>query len=90
MPWLDFGFPAHLHDLGAPFWDRVASTFGLEAPVLSRPSIVATTWRSKPLRTAVAHALKLPAHIEGRVTRGPRRLAGTAGGWEAVLHWPAE
>ncbi len=86
-PLIDFVYPAHVHDLGASFWNRITETFHLNADiVISRPSIVETEWRRAFIRTLVANILKLPAHIEGKIA--PRRIDrwwNLVGGWEIVL-----
>jgi 2-polyprenyl-3-methyl-5-hydroxy-6-metoxy-1,4-benzoquinol methylase len=87
FPFVDFAYPAHVHDLGASFWNRITKTFNLKADILvSRPSIVESEWRSHTFRTLVAKSLKLPAHIEGKIA--PRRMDrwwNLVGGWEVVL-----
>jgi len=87
FPFIDFVYPAHVHDLGASFWNRVTKTFELNADlVISRPSIVESEWSKAFFRTLVAYLLKLPAHIEGKIA--PRRVDrwwNLVGGWEVVL-----
>jgi SAM-dependent methyltransferase len=87
MPNLDLTFPGHVHDLGAPFWNRVALTFGQPLQtVVSRPSLVETCWRRAPARTFAAWLLKLPARVQLALCSSARtpwwRLVG---GWEVVL-----
>jgi hypothetical protein len=88
LPGLDITYPGHVHDLGAPFWNRVPTTF--EQPlriVVSRPSPVETKFLRQPFRTVVASLMKFPAHVETTVFPVPRtpcwRLVG---GWEIVMH----
>lgn len=87
MPFIDFVYPAHVHDLGASFWNRIIRTFQLNAEIIiSRPSIVESEWRKAFVRTLIAYSLKLPAHIEGKIA--PRRVDrwwNLVGGWEVVL-----
>lgn len=81
-------FPAHVHDLGVEFWDRVLDSLALPGRVLvSRPSIVETSIWTQPLRASAAYLLKLPARIERAVTgRIDGRLKWKfVGGWEVVL-----
>lgn len=88
VPRLDLAYPAHVHDLGSPFWNRFEETFSWSVRVVaSRPSLVAGTLAADPLRALAALALKLPAHIEGRLSPRARRgrLWHLAGGWEVVL-----
>lgn len=87
FPRLDITFPGHVHDLGAPFWNRVPATF--EQPlglVVSRPSLIETHWLRQPARTISAWLMKLPARLELAVLPTPRtpwwRLVG---GWEVIL-----
>lgn len=77
---LEFGFPAHLFDLGQPFWSRIqrwsVPAARLEV-VASRPSPVETTLRQHPLRSLIATALKWPWSVFGSSWR-------LVGGWEWV------
>lgn len=78
---IGFGYPAHLFDLGAEFWNRLPQTLGLEGSIrilASRPSIVESTFNSAPLRSVVAYMLKWPGYILGE-------RYGLVGGWEVVM-----
>jgi len=84
-------WPGHVHDLGPRFWGSMLEKLGASGTVLhSAPSPVESRWTAKPLRTAIARALKLPAQVEALV-RGPDALSrggvwwSFVGGWEAVL-----
>jgi SAM-dependent methyltransferase len=86
MPGFDLGYPGHLHDLGPDWWNSVAGRRGLPVRVVrSAPSIVETTLRQAPIRTVLAHALKLPARAQaqwrGVVSGGWWPVCG---GWEVV------
>lgn len=87
MRFIDFVYPAHVHDLGASFWNRINKTFHLNADIIvSRPSIVETEWHKAFIRTLVAYILKLPAYVEGKIA--PSRIDrwwNLVGGWEIVL-----
>ncbi len=87
FPFIDFVYPAHVHDLGASFWNRITNTFQINADlIISRPSIVESEWSKAFMRTLVAYVLKLPARLEGRIA--PRRVDrwwNLVGGWEVVL-----
>jgi SAM-dependent methyltransferase len=88
IPRLDLTFPAHVHDMGSSFWNRVVEVFGFDGRyVTSGPSIVETQLRAKPLRTIAAHVLKLPGRLEGLVSTASRRdrIWNLVGGWEVVL-----
>jgi SAM-dependent methyltransferase len=80
---LGFGFPAHLHDMGQPFWDGLLGWLPLRAgqleftQIASRPTPTATSLRAHPLRTTVAAMLKAPWRLLGS------RYA-FVGGWESV------
>lgn len=85
---LDLGYPAHVHDMGASFWNRFVQTFDLDAEtIVSRPSLIETTFREAPVRTVAAFLMKLPSHLELAVRRpGPLDPVWTlVGGWEVVV-----
>lgn len=89
IPGLDLTYPGHVHDMGSVFWHRFTRTFELDAEViLSRPSIVETSLRESPVRTALAHALKFPALAE-QALFGRSHLPRWkfVGGWEAVIRF---
>ena len=78
----DFTFPAHVHDMGQDFWERILERLppncGEFRLVHSRPSIVETSFRADPLRTTMAYALKSPWYLLGR-------HYGLVGGWEVFV-----
>ena len=78
----DFTFPAHVHDMGQDFWERILERLppscGKFRLLSSRPSIVETSFRANPVRTAMAYALKSPWHVLGR-------HYGLVGGWEVFV-----
>lgn len=78
----DFTFPAHFHDLGERFWNRIVSTLALDSEewriVASRPSLVETAFSEYFLRTAAAYLLKAPWWIL-------RSAYPFTGGWEVVI-----
>jgi hypothetical protein len=87
VPQFDITYPGHVHDLGAPFWNRVPGTF--EQPLrlmVSRPSLIETHWLRQPVRTISAWLMKLPARLELAALPSRRtpwwRLVG---GWEVIL-----
>ena len=85
---LDLTFPAHVHDLGGDFWNRITDTLALDADLVrSGPAPVEADVRKHPLRAGVAAVLKVPARAEARVRRPAARDPWWAwvGGWEAVL-----
>jgi len=85
---LDITFPNHVHDMGSPFWNRFAATFGWDVRVLrSAPSIVESGFLRAPVRTLAAFALKLPAHVERLLSpaRRVRRLWHLVAGWEVIF-----
>jgi len=88
LPNLDVTYPAHVHDMGSPFWNRVVETFGWNARVVaSRPSVIESSARHEPLRTLAAAVLKAPAHLENWLSprRRKSRLWHFVGGWEVLL-----
>lgn len=87
LPQFDLTYPGHVHDLGAPFWNRVPATFEQQLRlIVSRPSLIETHWLRQPARTISAWLMKLPARLELAVLPSPRtpwwRLVG---GWEVIL-----
>lgn len=87
LPRFDVTYPGHVHDLGAPFWNRIAATYGQPLRVVvSRPSLVESDWLRQPVRTVIAWLLKLPARMELAVS-SPGRTPWWrfVGGWEVVL-----
>jgi SAM-dependent methyltransferase len=81
-------FPAHVHDMGIKFWNRVLDTSALPGRlVASRPSIVESELREDFFRTLVAYAFKFPARVELALTSGRRErlLWPFVGGWEVVI-----
>lgn len=87
LPGLDITYPAHVHDLGAPFWNRLPATFGLPLRIVaSRPSMIESDLRTQPRRTVLAWLMKLPARVELALCKGPRTpVWRLVGGWEVVM-----
>lgn len=86
---LDLTYPAHVHDMGSSFWNRFIPTFGLKAEmIVSRPSLIETTFSEAPARTIAAFLMKLPSHLELAVRRSPTDpIWKLVGGWEVVLRF---
>lgn len=77
----DFTYPAHVHDLGARFWNNITNALplvGKYQTIRSTPSIVETTFGQHFLRTLVAHMLKLPGYVF-------KESYGLVGGWEVFI-----
>lgn len=90
LPRIDTTFPAHVHDMGARFWNRLIETFGLPAElVASQPSIIETGLRQYPARALLALGLKLPARAELALfgNKGRTPLWPIVGGWEVALYF---
>jgi SAM-dependent methyltransferase len=87
LPALDITYPGHVHDLGAPFWNRVPTTYRQPLQILvSRPSLIETDPLRQPIRSAAAWLMKLPARVELTFSRSRRTpLWRLVGGWEVVL-----
>jgi len=78
---LDFTYPAHLHDLGQPFWTRVLAALHLMEShrlVHSKPAIVETYFWRAPVRTTAAWAMKAPWYVLDS-------NCAMVGGWEAII-----
>ena len=78
----DFTYPAHVHDLGQTFWERILPClYDVDKPyelVLSRPSIVETAFRRHPFRTLAAHLCKALCYVPGSHW-------SIVGGWEVLI-----
>jgi SAM-dependent methyltransferase len=78
----DFTYPGHVHDMGAQFWRSFLAFLPVEAGefriVRDRPSLLETSFRTRPLRSTVAYLMKAPARVFG--ARYP-----FVGGWEVFL-----
>lgn len=77
----DFTYPAHVHDLGARFWNNIPNILPLAGKyriVRSTPSIVETSFGQHFLRTLVAHILKMPGYVF-------KESYGLVGGWEVFI-----
>jgi 2-polyprenyl-3-methyl-5-hydroxy-6-metoxy-1,4-benzoquinol methylase len=88
----DLTYPGHVHDMGSSFWNRFIQTFDLKAElVVSRPSLIETTFSEAPARTIAAFMMKLPSHLELAMRRSrPKDPVWTlVGGWEVVLRFGA-
>jgi len=80
MQW-DFTFPAHIHDLGGGFWEHAPEAVEAEGHfrvLVSRPSLVETSFASHPLRTVLAYSLKSPWWLLGKRYQ-------LVGGWEVLI-----
>lgn len=77
----DFTYPAHVHDLGARFWNRVIAILPLQGEfsvLRSTPSIVETSFDQHFVRTLAAHILKIPGYVF-------KEAYGLVGGWEIFI-----
>jgi len=77
----DFTYPAHVHDLGARFWNNVIGILPLKGEFKvfrSTPSIVETSFKQHFVRTLIAHTLKIPGYIF-------KESYGLVGGWEICI-----
>lgn len=84
---IEMTYPAHLHDLGDSFWNRVVDTYHLKAKILiSRPSIVETGFNQNFLHALASHLFKLPGHIESKIFKSKKDMFYKyTGGWEIFL-----
>ena len=86
MPFLDLGYPYHVHDMGPNYWLQFARIYDLDAEVVSSgPSMVESDLFRDPLRTVAAHVLKTPCRVEMLFHRSP--WWKFVGGWEAYLRF---
>lgn len=78
---LDFGYPCHLHDLGARFWNVLTQKLPCKEEfqvMRSSPSLTETSFRGHFFRTLAASALKAPGYIL-------KETYGFVGGWEIFI-----
>lgn len=62
----DFTFPAHVHDLNNYFWENITQTLNIPGKykiLLSRPSLIETTFKKNFIRTSLAYLIKMPWYI---------------------------
>ncbi|MET1414192.1 class I SAM-dependent methyltransferase [Roseibium sp. HPY-6] len=86
VPAIDFSFPAHMHDLGVDFWNRVPDVFCEKLGIVhSSPSIVEIDWRTNWYRYLIAASMKLPANIEFFFHKRKKfAIWPYVGGWETM------
>jgi len=82
-----FRWPRHLSEFGPAFWRRFPPAMGWNVEfVWSRASRPETEWRTRPISTVVAIALKSPSFLELGLRRMLRLSKGCrypwVGGWE--------
>ena len=89
---VDLCYPGHLHDMGADFWNEIMTRMDTPLELLiSRPSLVETSFNTTPLRTLAAWLLKAPAHLEIRLRGvGSSLHWHFVGGWEVVVRKNAD
>ncbi len=84
---VDMTYPAHIHDLGDGFWNRVVQTYALNAKIIkSSPSIVETGFKQNFIHALISHAFKFPGHIESYMFKHKKDMVWKyTGGWELFL-----
>jgi hypothetical protein len=87
FPFIDFAFPAHLHDIGPQFWRNFARTESANIKIIrSEPSISELNFLDFPFRWAVSTFFKLPGRIEARIfPNNLYRFWRFVGAWEVVI-----
>jgi len=78
---IDFTYPAHLHDMGSRFWNRILATLQVQDRFelqTSRPSFVETLFATNFLRTLAAYIFKAPWYLFGDIWP-------LVGGWEVII-----
>lgn len=77
----DFTYPAHVHDLGAKFWNNISDCLtggGKYQIIRSTPSLVETSFQEHFLRTLAAYVLKIPGYVF-------KEQYALVGGWEVFI-----
>lgn len=84
---VEMTYPAHIHDLGASFWNRVIQTFDLNAEIVkSSPSIAETSFKQSFSRALISRLLKFPGQIECMIYKNKKHMFWKyTGGWEVFL-----
>lgn len=80
---VDFNYPDHIYDMGEEFWKKL---FEIIFPnlhngykiLLSRPSLVETSFKKHFVKALISHLFKLPYKIFGKRYK-------LVGGWEIVI-----
>ena len=87
LPFVDFTFPAHLHDISPDFWRRFAEIEGAKYSVLKTETPISELdFQNFPLRWIFSSLLKLPSRIERYVfTKTTKILWKFVGSWEVVI-----
>jgi len=83
----DMTFPAHVHDLGASFWNRFPDTFQIDADIIaSKPAIVETSFSANIITAMLSYCFKFPAYLEQFFIKNKKDLLWNFyGGWEFFL-----
>ena len=79
--YIDLPYPAHLFDMGNAFWNSILKTLNLSSDFSlekSCTSLVQSSFREHPLRTLIAHLLKIPSYIF-------KNHYHFVGGWEVII-----
>lgn len=77
----DFTYPAHVHDLGARYWNNITNQIpagGRYQIIRSTPSLVETSFQQHFFRTLAAYILKVPGYLF-------KESYGLVGGWEVFI-----
>lgn len=85
---IEFGYPAHIHDLGSDYWNNLKESYGVHMNYISsRPSIIEVSFRRNPFRYIITGLLKFPCHLAVKLSpckKGPY-FWPFVGGWEVLL-----
>jgi SAM-dependent methyltransferase len=85
---LEFGHPAHIHDLGSDYWNNLKESYGLNINYISsKLSIIEVSFRRSPFRYIITALLKIPCHLEVIIfpVKKRRYFWPFVGGWEVFL-----
>lgn len=87
FPFLDFAFPAHLHDIGSDFWSQFAQLEKTRYEVKrSETPISELDFKRFPIRYLIVTFLKLPSRLEAKLFPFKlKRYWKYVGSWEVVV-----
>jgi len=87
FPFLDFSFPAHLHDIGPDFWRSFSKLESETFQVLrTETPISELDFKSFPIRWLIATGLKFPSRLEVKMFPNKlKRFWIYVGSWEVVV-----
>jgi SAM-dependent methyltransferase len=84
---LPLQYPAHVHDLGPSFWNRIINRYNLDASIIiSHPPLAETEFKERFLYTLFGYLFKFPAFLERKLRSNPKDyIWNYVAGWEIII-----